>query len=410
MSEVKKWVCEYCTYENWPSAIKCTLCRGMKPPQLIADQIGCQGRQTYIVSELIPLDGTRGGSNDNQNIINCDVTHAGGPVTNAKWCCPRCTYLNWSRVNKCAQCLTLRKRTSPTSSFEGSDNAWSSVNPSSNESVAILRSSPSSPEPPKDFQNDRNRNVSHLNFSKWMCTACTYENWPKSLKCVLCNTSRVRLGDGLTSPYSSTPEEEENRRNGSLRSSPCIEYQDPPLTACASTSASSANNYEHEMRLKQLRKCMRDADWPWLNACLGVVNGDPNPVEAYLSAGGDPSRQLSQSEVNLLNRSSAFDVGHTLIHLAIRFHREDLLALLLAAADASSGAHKRMPSHVSPDLANDILRHLVASIRQRKGSFLCHFFSELATFALPAGRIFPFITIDFLNSPKTLLEMSCLFF
>lgn len=26
-----KWVCEYCTYENWPSSLKCTMCRGAKP-------------------------------------------------------------------------------------------------------------------------------------------------------------------------------------------------------------------------------------------------------------------------------------------------------------------------------------------------------------------------------------------
>lgn len=63
----------------------------------------------------------------------------------------------------------------------------------------------------------------------------------------------------------------------------------------------------------------RNADWNWLNACLGVINGDPNPVEAYLSSGGDPARTLTASECALLNRNSAFDVGHTLVHLAIRF-------------------------------------------------------------------------------------------
>ena len=26
-----KWTCEYCTYENWPSSLKCTMCRGAKP-------------------------------------------------------------------------------------------------------------------------------------------------------------------------------------------------------------------------------------------------------------------------------------------------------------------------------------------------------------------------------------------
>lgn len=77
----------------------------------------------------------------------------------------------------------------------------------------------------------------------------------------------------------------------------------------------SPNNCDYERRLKQLR---RHTDWCWLNACLGIVEGDNSPVEAYLASGGDPARQLTHSEVLLLNRSSAFDVGHTLVHLAIR--------------------------------------------------------------------------------------------
>lgn len=67
-----------------------------------------------------------------------------------------------------------------------------------------------------------------------------------------------------------------------------------------------------------MRRLKRNADWNWLNACIGVIEGDPNPVEAYLSSGGDPARTLTASEVAILNRSSAFDVGHTLVHLAIR--------------------------------------------------------------------------------------------
>lgn len=76
------------------------------------------------------------------------------------------------------------------------------------------------------------------------------------------------------------------------------------------------NNYDSE---RKLRNAKRQVDWNWLNACKGIIEGDPNPVEAYLSSGGDPARTLTASEVALLNRSSAFDVGHTLVHLAIRY-------------------------------------------------------------------------------------------
>lgn len=51
----------------------------------------------------------------------------------------------------------------------------------------------------------------------------------------------------------------------------------------------------------------------------GVVEGDARCVETYLSGGGDPARALTHAEVALLNRASAFDAGHTLVHLAIRY-------------------------------------------------------------------------------------------
>jgi ubiquitin thioesterase ZRANB1 len=47
--------------------------------------------------------------------------------------------------------------------------------------------------------------------------------------------------------------------------------------------------------------------------------GDLKPVRQYLQNGGDLGRQLTLIETNLLNRPSAFEVGYTLVHLAIRF-------------------------------------------------------------------------------------------
>jgi ubiquitin thioesterase ZRANB1 len=32
-----KWACKYCTYKNWPSAIKCTMCGAQKPTGIIAE-------------------------------------------------------------------------------------------------------------------------------------------------------------------------------------------------------------------------------------------------------------------------------------------------------------------------------------------------------------------------------------
>lgn len=52
-------------------------------------------------------------------------------------------------------------------------------------------------------------------------------------------------------------------------------------------------------------------------------------VEAYKSSGGDIARQMTSDEVHLLNRATAFNDGFTLVHLAIRFQRQDMLAILL---------------------------------------------------------------------------------
>lgn len=72
-----------------------------------------------------------------------------------------------------------------------------------------------------------------------------------------------------------------------------------------------------------------DSSLTLLSVSKGVVEGDLGAVEAYKSSGGDIARQLTSDEVRLLNRPSAFDDGFTLVHLAIRFQRQDMLAVLL---------------------------------------------------------------------------------
>lgn len=142
------------------------------------------------------------------------------------------------------------------------------------------------------------------------------------------------------------------------------------------------NNMDDRHRLRQLR---RQTDWQWLQACIGVLENNMAAVEAYLSCGGSPSRALTASEVTLLNRGSAFDVGYTLIHVAIRLNREEMLPMLLAQISGSGPGIKRVPSYVAPDLAADIRRYFAALLRVRKGGgFPCQYVHEHATFALPA--------------------------
>jgi ubiquitin thioesterase ZRANB1 len=146
----------------------------------------------------------------------------------------------------------------------------------------------------------------------------------------------------------------------------------------------SSNEMEahQERRIRQIK---RQADWSWLNACIGVVENNLGAVEQFLARGGNVARALTSNEVLLLNRSSAFDVGHTLIHLAIRFHRDELLPRLLAqiSSNGPSGI-KCVPSYVAPDIATDIRRHFGQILRIRKAPFNCNYVNEHATFSLPA--------------------------
>ncbi|KAJ3643383.1 hypothetical protein Zmor_026097 [Zophobas morio] len=332
-----KWACEYCTYENYPSSIKCTMCRGPKP---------------FVSEDIYRLHG----SDDKL------TSNAAGPCDNKskrKWLCEACTFTNPSREQMCQQCGA--------SQAVSANNLHEHIQPlkissqHSDLAQSLSRSRNNSPPTITNLENSRRTQ------GKWICVLCTYENWPKTKKCAMCGAVSSHRPQASSLILPSPDRDNESEKN---RTSPNI-----------LESAQTPNNLENERKARHLR---RNADWNWLNACIGVIEGDPNPVEAYLASGGNPARTLTASEVAILNRSSAFDVGHTLVHLAIRFQREDLLAVLLSQIEGSGSGVKRVPSYVAPDLAADIRRHFAASLRQRKGNFPCNFVTDFPTFALPA--------------------------
>ncbi|XP_023029173.1 ubiquitin thioesterase trabid isoform X1 [Leptinotarsa decemlineata] len=337
----KKWSCEYCTYENYPSSIKCTMCRGPKP---------------FVSEDIYRLHGDK---------INADekfssIGSAAGPLENNESKCVKCTY---NLSNTCIICgatslsgNTLHEHIQPLRISQHSDLAQS-----------LSRSRNNSP--PASLTNIEN--TRRTSQAKWMCQTCTYENWPKSPKCAMCGTLNSSQRSQASSLIIPSPD----------RIIDTDLNQDDKFKDYILDSGQGPNNLENERKTRHMR---RNADWRWLNACMGVIEGDPNPVEAYLSSGGDPARTLTASEVAILNRSSAFDVGHTLVHLAIRFQREDLLSVLLSQIEGSGSGVKRVPSYVAPDLAADIRRHFASTIRLRKGNFPCNFVTEFPTFTLPA--------------------------
>lgn len=335
----RKWTCDYCTYENFPSAIKCTMCRAPRPFQS-EDIFGLYDHHQSAENASPQAELQLGAS---------ACQRAASPPSS----CKACTYLNRGRDKSCIQCGTannLHEHIQPLR-----------ISPSNADLAASLPRSRNN-SPPASLTNLENSRRSKE--SKWNCIVCTYENWPRTLKCAMCGNTPNNLFSQASSLILSSPERD-------------VQNTSTPIESISQTS----NNCEYERKLRHLR---RQADWNWLNACNGVIEGDPNPVEVYLSSGGDPARTLTASEVAILNRSSAFDAGHTLVHLAIRFQREDLLAILLSQIEGSGSGIKRVPSYVAPDLAADIRRHFATTIRQRKGNFPCNFVTELPTFALPA--------------------------
>ncbi|KAB5555859.1 hypothetical protein PHYPO_G00039000 [Pangasianodon hypophthalmus] len=308
-----KWACEYCTYENWPSAIKCTMCRAQRPSAAIIDE------------EL--------------NEFKSNSVHGDDSGTSSLIICPD---------------SSARPRVRP---FRPSE-------PVSHASVSH----------PNEEYNDKNR----LHAPKWSCAMCTYENWAETRSCAVCEHPRPNDA----SPVITNEQEQGGWRTRRTRMSPPISSDRDADFHIQDIEVGAHGCDKDFKKLKQIKNRMRKSDWMFLNACVGVVEGDLAAVEVYKSSGGDIARQLTSDEVRLLNRPSAFDAGFTLVHLAIRFQRQDMLAILLT--EVSQQAVKCIPAMVCPELTEQIRREIAASVHQRKGDFSCYFLTDLVTFTLPA--------------------------
>lgn len=280
---------------------------------------------------------------------------------NCKWICEVCTYENFPLSRKCTMCRSPKPSLGE-DIFKLQDGA--SALPT--EDICGAEAVADRLKPLRISSPQGQASASSVN--KWSCPTCTYENWPKAIKCAMCGSG----GNQSPSPSPPPPLPPDHRPNR-----PAVGIND----ICNSQNASI---HDVESNNRRSKRRTNNTDWIWLQACLGVVEGSPRCVEAYLSQGGDPARALTPSEVALLNRASAFDPGHTLVHLAIRFQRQDILSTLLSRISGGGPGLKRSPSYVAPDLASGIRRHLFSCLRLKKGSFPCRYINEFATFSLPA--------------------------
>ncbi|BES96814.1 OTU-like cysteine protease [Nesidiocoris tenuis] len=334
MNPEKKWICEYCTYENFPNALKCTMCRGARPL-----------RSTDEIYRLKPEESCKSGAAESDA---------------RRWVCDTCGHANGSDGKKCSSCSSR----SPLSSMNqvATANLAEQLQKTriTDCSSASTRTSLSPPQ--------------QQPCGKWSCAVCTYENWPKSKKCIMCGTTVQSSPAQRLSPSRSN-----NATFVSAARQPSPErIVDYTFNEESALIKSPCNNYEYDTRKKEV-------DWTWLNACKGVVDGDPAPVAAYLTSGGSPTRTLTPIEVQILSRDSAFDVGHTLVHLAIRFQREDMVAMLVSSIDGGgSSGLKRVPSYIAPELARSIRRHATTIFNTKHSRPVPFpFVTEFTTFVLP---------------------------
>ncbi|NWQ83077.1 ZRAN1 thioesterase, partial [Columbina picui] len=369
-----KWACEYCTYENWPSAIKCTMCRAQRPSGTIITEDPFKSGSSDIGRDWDPAS-TEGGSSP----LICPDSSARPRVKSSysmesanKWSCHMCTYLNWPRAIRCTQCLSQRRTRSPTESPQSSGSGSRPV--------------PFSVDPCEEY-NDRNK--LNTRAQHWTCSVCTYENWAKARKCVVCdhprpnNIEAIELAD--TEEASSIINEQDRARWRGSCSSGNSQRRSPPTTKRESDvkmdfqrielagAVGSKEELEVDFKkLKQIKNRMKRTDWLFLNACVGK-----SAATLYYYA-----LFISQSGFSPLLAAPVFKIKYFFISKVLTLTEQELK--WTDTTLVSQHAAKCIPAMVCPEVTEQIRREIAASLHQRKGDFACYFLTDLVTFTLPA--------------------------
>ena len=204
--------------------------------------------------------------------------------TKGKWTCSSCTFSNWPNAGQCTMCGTMRsrggQRNDPIISAGGrietssrspvlsesilnyasgvggavggeSYNAGSAADEkvSSSLSQDLLFIQPSSARSKQNSRNGKRTSLQHQaensNVKKWKCHQCTYENWPRAVKCVMCQSLRRRTP---SPPFSGGEERDTPHAHLSAASSPSQQASSrlsPPSHLPPSLSTNSSPSPVH---------------------------------------------------------------------------------------------------------------------------------------------------------------------
>lgn len=351
LTSAGKWDCPACTYLNWSSSLKCALCGNPKPVDTVIPKstIAKLKLQTQTT-----LSSNKAAANISASSIASPTELNSSPHPKSpnltsnltKWNCSICTYQNWPNANICTLCRSARNNDAGrhvTRDSSQSDSCYRSIleYASTGQELSISHSAPKG-KPHRHKGNSHSHNDNRT--KKWRCSKCTYENLSRNNKCAMCYTGKNRtpspplhtegqLSAGATDKsnwwktdneeiFSRQPISTSSYSSSSTSNSQTVTYSFPSPSlpspkfgsTCSSTQSKSTSD-----KVRQIRNQLSSSDWLFLNACQGVVNGDQEPVKAYLKHNGDKGRQLTNDEVLVLKEKSKFTIGSTLVHLAIRY-------------------------------------------------------------------------------------------
>ncbi|KAL5282955.1 ZRANB1 family protein [Megaselia abdita] len=380
MEKQQKWNCDYCTYANY-SQSQCVMCLAVRPTALNEDIFRVsspvsQQKNISIFDESshndTKLDTERSSAFKNQD------------SSKIKWSCCVCTYFNWPKSKHCIQCLTVRTDNDTAKENVLDTEIMSDHFLASNNLRSPIASTTNLASSKDIVWDEKGKN-------KWICHVCTFENWPKSIKCSMCGQmnelphhNQIVYSENHIDGCAGIVSAEMNLKNiKDIRVPITKELQIDGDKAKSSNNRYQLGSPPDDEQLRNNRIMKRQVDWHWINACIGIVENNYSAVETYLSCGGDPTRTINCSEIAILNKKSNFNIGDTLMHIAIRFRREEMLPMLLAQFSGSGPGIKRVPSYIAPDIASDIRRYFANTLRIRKTIFCCHYVNEHATFFLP---------------------------
>ena len=272
-------------------------------------------------------------------------------IETQKWSCQICTYLNWPKSNKCVQCYTPKSLTTPSNdtnfnlipqhahsaspisnaftseTIGGDSHANNALKPlETAKPISFLEKSPdhdgnqagSNEDMKKSASTESLINEININVNgdpksvkfempiqantstianseaikKWSCASCTYQNWPKSQRCVMCHVQR-NISAFSNKSLNSKPNINSNK-NPKISNNAIMNKNNNNNNANAVNSASNTKNYN------LIKTLQLQIDRLFLSACEGIVDADMSQLFRYINAGGDLTRYLTSDEVCLL--------------------------------------------------------------------------------------------------------------